>query len=121
MASRAQPEQHGRVARLLILFTMPAPLSKEQADAWLHEAVAGLSAHADVERAELSRLGSGSRRHPRKWERMLELELADGADADRWADTGLCCDWLAELRSLRLQPVVLLAETETVVRHEERA
>ncbi len=100
---------------------MPTPLSEEQGDAWLREAVARLSAHRDVERADVSSLAPGSRRCPRNWDRMIELHLTDGAGAGDWADTGPCAEWLADLRSLRLQPVVLLADTATVMPDEERA
>ena len=121
MAEGSCAEQHGRVARLLILLTMPTRLSDEQGDAWLREAVAGLSAHRDVECADVSSLAPGSRRSPRNWDRMIELHLRDGAGADEWADTGPCGEWLADLRSLRLQPVVLLADAAAVIGHGERA
>lgn len=122
MAPPARAVQHGGVvARLLILLTMPAPLSGEQGDAWLHDAVALLSAARDVERADVSSLAPGSRRCPRNWDRLIELHLRDGAGAGAWADAGRCGEWLADLRSLRLQPVVLLADTATVMRDEERA
>ena len=109
------------MARLLILLTMPAPLSPERAEAWLHDAVADLSAHEEVERAELSTVGPGSRRFPRNWDRLIELHLCDGINAGAWAHTGACGEWLADLRSLRLQPQLLLADATTVIRHEERA
>ena len=121
MAPRARPHQHGRVARLLILLPMPRTLSEEQADAWLHDAVAGLSAHAGVEHAELSIVGPGSRRSPNNWDRMIELRLTDDTDPRTWADTGPCGEWLADLRSLRLQPEVLLADATTIIRHGQRA
>ena len=119
MAAPSRAEQHGGVARLLILLTMPTPLSEEQGDAWLREAVARLSTHRAVERADVSSLATGSRRCPRNWDRLIELHLKDGAGD--WADTGPCAEWLADLRSLRLAPVVLLADTATVLRNEERA
>ena len=121
MAPRARGVEHGRVARVVILLTMPAPLAEEQGDGWLHDAVAVLSAHRDVERADVSRLAPGSRRCPRNWDRMIELHLAAGAGASEWADAGACGEWLADLRSLRLQPVVLVADTATVTPNEERA
>jgi hypothetical protein len=99
-----------RVVRLVILLTLPTPFSEEQGDAWLRDSVALLSAHREVERADVSSLAPGSRRCPCNWDRMIELHLRDGAGASDWADAGLCGEWLADLRSLRLQPVVLLAD-----------
>jgi hypothetical protein len=109
-----------RVARLVILLTLPARVSETHGDAWLRDAVALLSAHRDVERAEISSLAPGSRRHARNWDRLIELHLTDGAGASGWADTGPCGEWLADLRSLRLQPVVMLADTAPAMR-EDRA
>ena len=120
MGTRARPLQHGRVARLLILLPMPAPLGAEQADTWLRDAVAGLSAHAAVERAELTIVGPGSRRSPRHWDRMIELLLTDDTDPRTWTDTGPCGEWLADLRSLRLQPDVVFADATTVIRVPRR-
>ena len=115
MATRARGVQHDRVARLLILLPMPRALSAEQGDAWLRDAVAGLSADRDVERADVSCLAPGSRRSPRSWDRMIELHLRDGAGASEWADTGPCAEWLADLRSLRLAPEVLVADATSVM------
>jgi hypothetical protein len=115
MAALGCRVQDCRVARLLILLTIPAPLSAERAEAWLHDAVAGLSAHEEVERAVLSRLLPGSRRFPRNWDRLIELHLCGGINAGAWVDTGACGEWLADLRSLRLHPQLLLADATIVI------
>jgi hypothetical protein len=52
---------------------------------------------------------------------MIELHLSDAVGASGWADTGLCGEWLADLRALRLAPVVLLADTASVMPDTERA
>lgn len=117
----AQRSPSRRMTRLLILLELPARPAHADVDAWLAAHVRGIAALADVERARLSVLEVGSRRCARAWDRMLELQLADEVERAGWADTGLCGDWLADLRSLGLRPQVLLVHGGTVIGPEERA
>ncbi len=98
------------VARVLVLWTRPYHLSVEEAQSWALEEVSRLMSLDVVERAELTRLQCASRRHPRGWDWMLELHLAESAERESCADAAPCAQWLADLSQLGLRPAVLLAE-----------
>ena len=98
------------MARLLIFWTHPYHLSVAEADAWLHGELRKLTRLAGVERAELTRLRSGSRRFepPHDW--MLELHLAPGVAASDCVEAQPCAEWLGDLRLLGMRPAVVVAE-----------
>jgi hypothetical protein len=100
------------VPRLLIFWTQPPHLSAAEAEAWVHAEVGKVTGLAGVERAELTRLRSGSERFgaPHDW--MLELHLAPGSAPDDCVEARPCAEWLGDLRLLGMRPAVVVADGE---------
>ena len=97
------------MARILLLWTHPHHLSAEEAQRWALEEASRLLSLDVIERAELTRLRSASRRHPGGWDWLLELHLAEPADRQSCMGTAPFAEWLADLDQLGLHPTVLLA------------
>jgi hypothetical protein len=110
MGSRAELPHHGRVARLLIFWTQPHHLSAAEADAWVRGELRKINGLAGVERADLTRLRSGSERFgaPHDW--MLELHLAPGAAPAACVEAQPFAEWLGDLRLLGMSPAVVVAD-----------
>jgi hypothetical protein len=112
MGPAAELAQDGRVARLLIFWTQPHHLSAAEAEAWVRGELRNVTDAAGVERAELTRLRSGSDRFgaPHDW--MLELYLAPGAVPSDYVEARPCAEWLGDLRLLGMRPAVVVADRE---------
>jgi hypothetical protein len=112
MGSSSELPHHGRVARLLIFWTQPLHLSAAEADAWVRGELRKVTGLAGVERAELTRLRSGSERFgaPHDW--MLELHLTPGAAPADCVAAQPCAEWLGDLRLLGMSPAVVVADGE---------
>jgi hypothetical protein len=110
MGSGRRSAQDGLVARLLIFWTHPSHLSIAEADAWARTELRKVTGLAAVDRAELTRVRSTSANFgcPHDW--MLELHLADGAQAADCVETPVCAEWLGDLRLLGMRPAVVAVD-----------
>ena len=112
MGAVAEAAQDGGVSRVLIFWTQPAHLSAAEADAWARAELRKVTGLAGIERAELTRLRSGSERYgaPHDW--MLELHLAPGAAPSECVEAQPCAEWLGDLRLLGMCPAVVVADRD---------
>jgi hypothetical protein len=94
----------GWVPRLVILWTRPEHLTREEAEAWVRLEVAGLG----IPDARLAEVEPAALEHPVSWRWMLELELADRREGARRISRGLLADWLRDLRLLGMRPTVMI-------------
>ena len=92
------------VPRLVILWTRPGHLTREEADAWVRLEVAALG----IPDALLAEIEPAAWDHPVSWHWMLELELEDRRDGARRLRRGPVADWLRDLRLLGMRPTVML-------------
>jgi hypothetical protein len=100
------------VARLLIFWTQPQHLSVVEADAWVRGELRKVTGITGIERADLTRLRSGSERFgaPHDW--MLELHLAPGSVPTECVESQPCAEWLGDLRLPGMRPAVVVADGE---------
>jgi hypothetical protein len=100
------------VTRLLIFWTQPRHLSTDEADAWVRSELQKVTELDGIERAELTRLRSGSERFgaPHDW--MLELHLVPGSAPADCVEARPCAEWLGDLRLLGMSPAVVVADGE---------
>jgi hypothetical protein len=100
------------MARLLIFWRQPHHLSEAEAEAWIRAELQTVTGAPGVERAELTRLRSGSDRFgaPHDW--MLDLHLAPGAVPSDYVKARPCAEWLGDLRLLGMSPAVVVADGE---------
>jgi len=100
----------GWVPRLVILWTRPDHLTREEADAWVRLEVAGLA----IPDARLAEVEPAAWEHPVSWHWVLELELEDAAAGARSLRRGPVADWLRDLRLLGMRPTVMLVGNPSV-------
>ena len=100
----------GWVPRLVILWTRPGHLTREEADAWVRLEVAGLA----IPDARLAEVEPAAWEHPVSWHWMLELELEDAPAGARSLRRGPVADWLRDLRLLGMRPTVMLVGNPSV-------
>jgi hypothetical protein len=112
MGAGVATAQDGGVARLLIFWTQPSHLSVAEADSWVRGELRKVTGLAGVERAELTRLRSGSKCFDRPHDWMLELHLAPGAAASECVEAQPCAEWLGDLRLLGMRPAVVVADRD---------
>jgi hypothetical protein len=110
MAGQADRTHAGWVPRLVILWTRPDHLTREEADAWVRLEVARL-AIPDARLAEVEPAALG---HPVSWRWMLELEVEDELAGERPVRRGPLADWLRDLRLLGMCPTVMLVGNHAV-------
>src|SRR5262245_27471571 len=101
--------------RVLVAWSRPHHLSADEAERWARTEVQRLLAGAAVGAARLTRLESASPRLGCAWDWLAELEITVPAGID----AGACADWLADLRLLGMQPVVMLAASAIDLREEQ--
>jgi hypothetical protein len=98
---------------LLILFERLAGTSAAEAAAWIRLEAGKLLAVPGVEAIKVSRLRPPSLAVPSYWEWLVVLTLAPGGDAAFVVERSACRDFLAELRSLQLHPMMAMLEPGT--------
>ena len=96
----------GWVPRLVILWTRPNHLSREEADTWVRLEVRALG----LAGARLAEVQPAAMEHPMSWHWMLELELEDTSAGARSLRRGPLADWLRDLRLLGMRPTVMLVD-----------
>ena len=96
------------VARLLVLWTRPAHLTRAQADAWARSEMLALDDLPGVDGSRIAEVRSAALEHPAEWHWMLELDVTDDAAARRSLERGPLADWVRDLRLLGMRPIVLL-------------
>jgi len=96
------------VPRLVILWSRPTHLTREEADAWIEAAVPALTAAPEVDGSRITEVKPAAPAHPADWHWMLELDVADDAAAGRSLHHGPIADWVGDLRLLGMRPTVLL-------------
>ena len=99
--------------RLVVLWTRPHHLTREEADAWVRSGVAGFDTAPGVTGARVAEVHAADFEHPAMWHWMLELEVTDDATAARTMRSGALADWLRDLRLLGMRPTVLLVASGT--------
>ena len=110
MAGRGGRTHAGWVPRLVILWTRPDHLTREEADAWVRLEVASLG----IAHARLAEVEPAALEHPVSWQWMLELELEDELAGERSLRRGPLADWLRDLRLLGMRPTVMLVGNHAV-------
>jgi hypothetical protein len=96
------------VPRVLVLWTRPHHLSREEAERWVRREVRAVAAAEAVNSAKLSRLEQASPRHGGDWSWLLELQIA-GSVRD-YVESGPCAEWLGDLRLLGMEMQLVVAE-----------
>jgi len=96
----------GWVPRLVILWTRPDHLTREEADTWVRLEVPALG----IADARLTEVEPAALEHPVNWQWMLELELEDAPAGARSLRHGPVADWLRDLRLLGMRPTVMLVD-----------
>ena len=114
MEDAAPRREAGDVPRLVILWTRPYHLSREQADAWVSSEVAGLAATPGVDGARVVKVQRAALEHPSQWDWMLELDVGDAATVTGLLRRGDVADWLRDLRLLGMRPTVMLIANDAV-------
>jgi hypothetical protein len=94
------------VPRLLIVWSRPHHLTREETSRWVHGEVGTLLDGAGTRSGELRRLESASPRHGCDWHWLLDLDVA--APASTFVDEGAGAQWLADLRLLGMRPQVMV-------------
>jgi hypothetical protein len=94
--------------RLFILWEQPVGGSDEDAHDWIEQEVRKLQAAPGIEQVELVCLGPASDRHARWHDWLLVAELQRDVSGDVIDREPLLRDFIADLRSLRARPMVLL-------------
>jgi hypothetical protein len=97
------------VARVVIQWKRPYHLSSEEARDWACEQVARLVQSDAVDHAELTHVRGASAGHPSDCDWMLELHVSS-RDVDGLVDEPSSAEWLDDLRRLRLEPRVIIAD-----------
>lgn len=97
------------MTRVVVLWGRSRHLSREESAQWAWQQFAPYRASERVRRVDLTCVGPPTNRFGAWFEWMVELEVDSVADANALVDERLG-EVLAELRSLKLRPVVLVAE-----------
>jgi hypothetical protein len=119
MESGPARNQHGGMARLLVMWTDPMHLSVAEAEAWVRDQSRRLLELDDIDHLRLTRLAPPSHRHAQPWDWLLEIELRPGPERVACADEPLVADWLRDLRLLGMRPVQLAAGEPWVLERED--
>jgi hypothetical protein len=95
------------VPRVLVLWTRPHHLTREEAERWVRRELRAVAAADAVRSAKLSRLEQASPRHGGDWRWLLELQIA-GPVRD-YIESRPCAEWLGDLRLLGMRVEVVVA------------
>ncbi|HEX2413845.1 MAG TPA: hypothetical protein VHJ37_01385 [Thermoleophilaceae bacterium] len=98
------------MARLMVLVSPPHHLGLEEAEHWLREELAPVTAGAGVRSAALSRLAAASRRWSQEWGWLIELEFEDAQAAREAVAEDACRMLLGDLRLVGMRPTVALVD-----------
>jgi hypothetical protein len=96
------------VPRVLVLWTRPQHLSREEAERWVRRELRAVAAADAVRSATLSRLEQASPWHGGDWRWLLELQIA-GSVRDH-VESGPFAEWLGDLRLLGMRVQLVVAE-----------
>jgi hypothetical protein len=96
------------VPRVLVLWTRPHHLTREEAERWVRRELRAVAAAEAVRSARLSRLEQASPSHGGDWRWLLELQIA-GSVRD-YVESGPCAEWLGDLRLLGMKTQLVVAE-----------
>jgi hypothetical protein len=96
------------VPRVVVLWTRPDHLTRQEADAWVRAEAAGLAAASGITSARVAELHSAAIEHPALFHWLLELDVVDHASVARALRHGPVADWIRDLRLLGMRPAVLL-------------
>jgi hypothetical protein len=96
---------------LVVLWEGSRPLSREESELWAWQQFASLRQSERVRRVELTHVGPPTDRFHAWFEWMVELEVDSATAAAALTGEQPLREVLAELRSLQLRPVVLIAES----------
>ena len=94
--------------RLVVLWTRPDHLTRQEADAWVRTHIAALDSAPGISSARVAELHSAALEHPALWHWILELDVVDHASVARTLRRGPVADWVRDLRLLGMRPTVLL-------------
>ena len=94
--------------RLVVLWTRPDHLGRDEADAWVRTEVAALDAAPGISRAWVAELRRAALEYPAHFHWILELDVVDQASVARTLRHGPVADWVRDLRLLGMRPTVLL-------------
>ena len=89
--------------RVLITGLQPQHLTADEAHAWLVSELRVLRSLPDVESVVLTQV-TALGRHPRPWDWVCELHIAEQADGRACAEHPVCSDWVLDLRLLGMRP-----------------
>jgi len=115
MEGRPRRRHAVEVPRLVVLWTRPNHLTREEADDWVRSGVVGFDTAPGVTGARVAEVHAADFEHPAMWHWMLELELevTDHATVARTMHSGALAEWLRDLRLLGMRPTVLLVASGT--------
>jgi hypothetical protein len=108
--SAAPPVRRNNATRLVVLWERSRHASPEEFELWAWQRFAPLRQSELVGRVELAHLRPPIDRFHAWLEWMVEFDVGCAADASALVEEGPLREVLAELRSLKLRPVVLTAE-----------
>jgi hypothetical protein len=98
------------VPRLVVLWTRPDHLTRQEADAWVRTQIAALDAAPGISSARVAELRSAALEHPALWHWILELDVVDHASVARTLRCGPVADWMRDLRLLGMRSTVALVD-----------
>jgi hypothetical protein len=110
MENEPARNQAGGVPRIVVLWTRPDHLTREDADAWVQAGTAALDAAPGISNARVGELQSAAAGHPARWHWMLELDVVDEGSVARTLRHGPVADWVRDLRLLGMHPTVMLVD-----------
>lgn len=103
------------MARLLVLCSHPYHLHREDAQAWLSEALEAVVRRDGLDGATLTRLENPSAQWPRSFDWLVELRLDEGRYGTALGSGGACAELLGDLRLLGMGPAIALADPREAV------
>jgi hypothetical protein len=98
------------VARLMLFVRRPYVLSEQEAVRWIREQAVPLARITPVDRVEITRLQTPALRGCTDSEWLIEMHCRRAEDAVRAARDDACRELVADLRMLRMQPRLVLAD-----------
>jgi hypothetical protein len=98
------------VPRIVVLWTRPDHLTRQEADAWVQAGTAVLDTAPGISNARVGELESAALEHPVRWHWMLELDVVDRASVAQTLHHGPVADWMRDLRLLGMRPTVMLVD-----------
>jgi hypothetical protein len=95
------------VPRVLVLWTRPHHLTREEAERWVRRELRAVAAADAVRSAKLSRLEQASPWHGGDWRWLLELQIAGSVRES--VESGPFAEWLGDLRLLGMKAELVVA------------